>query len=194
MRWPFLLDLKRFIHSTAITAERVILAIIRPSSASMPVGLARDAIRTRMELIGENASLRQQLIVLQRQVPSPRFREGERVTLVLLASLTRGWRSALMLVQPATILRWHRELFRRFWARKSRTAAPRETIPRETIDLIESLAERNRLCGAERIRGELLKLGVRPAGSRRSLRGLVSANNHACVEVLRVRRAGIVRG
>ena len=161
MRWPFLLDLKRFIHSTVITTERVILAIIRPSSASMPVGLARDAIRSRMELVAENASLRQQLIVLQRQVPSPRFREGERVTLVLLARLTRGWRSALMLVQPATILRWHRELFRRFWARKSRTAVPRETIPRETIDLIESLAERNRLWGAERIRGELLKLGVR---------------------------------
>ena len=114
MRCRLLLDLTRFIHSTAIAAERVILAIIRPSSASMPVGLARDAIRTRMELIGENAPLRQQLIVLQRQVPRPRFREGERFTLVLLARLTRGWRSALMLVQPATILRWHRELFRRF--------------------------------------------------------------------------------
>ena len=102
MRWPFLLDLKQFIHLAMITAERAILAIIRPSSASMPVGLARDAVRTRLELVAENASLRQQLIVLQRQVPSPRFREGERVTLVLLARLTRGWRSALMSVTPGT--------------------------------------------------------------------------------------------
>ena len=125
MSWPLLLDLKRFIHSTAIAAERAMLAIIRPSSASMPFGVARDAVRTRLELVAENASLRQQLIVLQRHVPSPRFREGERVTLVLFAHLTRGWRSALLLVQPATILRWHRELFRRFWAKKSRKSVQR---------------------------------------------------------------------
>jgi transposase InsO family protein len=159
MRWPRLLDLKRFIRATAIAAERAFISWVQPAS-SVAVGIARDVVRSRTELVAENAFLRQQLIVLQRHVPHPRFRAGERVTLVLFARLARGWRSALLLVQPATLLRWHREMFRRFWTKKYRNAVRQETIPQETIDLIESMAARNRLWGAERIRGELLKLGM----------------------------------
>ena len=92
------------------------ISLVQPVS-SLAVGIARDVVRSRTELVAENAFLRQQLIVLQRHVPHPRFRAGERVTLVLFARLARGWRSALLLVQPATILRWHREMFRKFWMR-----------------------------------------------------------------------------
>ena len=82
--------------------------------------------------------------------------------MVLAAGLTRRWRDARILVQPATLLRWHRELYRRWWAWKSRpgrTSRPR--IAAETAALIRKPAAANRLWGAERIRGEPLKLGVR---------------------------------
>jgi len=70
-------------------------------------------------------------------------------------------------VQPDTLLRWHRELFRRYWRRKSRVAAPahRPPLAPETVALIREMAEANCLWGAERIRGELLKLDIRVAKS-----------------------------
>ncbi len=85
--------------------------------------------------------------------------------LVLLAGRVRAWRQALLLVQPDTLLRWHRHLFRRFWQQKSRTAVPgrRPKVPAETIALIREMAAANPLWGAERIRGELLKLAIRVA-------------------------------
>jgi transposase InsO family protein len=85
--------------------------------------------------------------------------------LVLLASRVRTWRHALLIVQPETLLRWHRQGFRLFWRRKSRAIARTATpkVSAETIALIKEMAAANRLWGAERIRGELLKLGIRVA-------------------------------
>ncbi len=83
--------------------------------------------------------------------------------LMLLARLAPTWQSATLLVHPATILRWHREGFRLFWRRRStRTGAP-PRIAAATIARIETMVRNNRLWGAERIRGELLKLGIRVA-------------------------------
>ena len=80
---------------------------------------------------------------------------------MLLASLNTAWRDALHPVQPATLLRWHRGLFTRVWRRTSRgTARPRRERS-DVIALIKGMATANRLWGAERIRGELLKLGIR---------------------------------
>jgi len=86
---------------------------------------------------------------------------------VLLASRFRTWRQALLIVQPDTLLRWHRQLFRRFWRQKSRAAAPahRPSIAPDTIALIRAMAAVNRLWGVERIRGELLKLDIHVARS-----------------------------
>ncbi|MBU0606783.1 MAG: integrase core domain-containing protein, partial [Armatimonadetes bacterium] len=66
------------------------------------------------------------------------------------------------LVKPNTLLRWHRDLFKLIWTRKSRRRGvqPRR-LNQETIDLIVSMARDNDTWGAERIRGELLKLGIR---------------------------------
>ena len=76
--------------------------------------------------------------------------------MVLLASRVRAWRQALLIVQPETVLRWHRQLFRRCWRRKSRAkASPKPKVAPETITLIRQMAAANRLWGAERIRGEL---------------------------------------
>jgi putative transposase len=81
--------------------------------------------------------------------------------LVLLARLVRGWNQALHIVQPETLLRWHRELFHMYWKRKSKVSSRKPMVAAETIALIREMAKDNRLWGAERIRGELLKLGLR---------------------------------
>ena len=80
--------------------------------------------------------------------------------LVLLARLVRTWKQALFIVQPETLLRWHRELFRLVWKRRSNPALHQPKIAAETVILSREMAVKNRLCCAERIRGELLKLGI----------------------------------
>jgi putative transposase len=81
--------------------------------------------------------------------------------LVLLARFVRTWKQALFIVQPETLLRWHRQGFQLFWKYKSRAASPKPKIAPETVALSKEMARDNRLWGAERIRGELLKLGLR---------------------------------
>jgi putative transposase len=113
--------------------------------------------RDRAELLAEHALLRHQLIILRRQIKRPVYRKTDRLLLVLLASMARTWKQTLFLVQPETLLRWHRELFRVFWRRTSR----KPKLSPETINFMKEMAVHNRLWGAERIRGELLKLDIR---------------------------------
>jgi len=129
------------------------------------LGIAADLSRSRAELLLENAMLRQQLIVLQRQVKRPLLNNKDRFLLALLASKLRSWKSALLIVKPDTLLRWHRAGFRLLWKRKStpRSNSHKQKLPPETIELIKEMAQDNRLWGAERIRGELLKLDIRVA-------------------------------
>ena len=61
--------------------------------------------------------------------------------------------------RKTTLLRWHRQGFRLYWKYKSRAASSKPKISAETVALIEEMARENRLWGAERIRGELRKLG-----------------------------------
>ena len=110
----------------------------------------------------ENALLRQQLIILRRQVRRPRLTWRDRTLFVLLASKLHSWKQALVIVQPETLLRWHRDLFRRVWKRKSRPkeSGGRPSLSKEVVALIKQMARDNRTWGAKRIRGELLKLGL----------------------------------
>ncbi len=121
-----------------------------------------DLTRSKPELVLENALLRQQLIVLKRQIKRPKLTWRDRALFVLLASKLRTWRNALVIVQLDTVLRWHRELFRRVWKRRSRSKGKRGRPPLadEIVALIKRMARENRTWGAERIRGELLKLGL----------------------------------
>ena len=128
------------------------------------MGALADLARGRPALVAENAFLRQQLAILRRSVKRPRCTPTDRTLLVLLASRLRAWRQALLIVQPETVLRWHRQGCRLVWRRKSRsTAPPTPKVTAETIALIREMAAANRLWGAERIRGELLKLDIRVA-------------------------------
>jgi len=175
----------RLFGQLAATATRLadqlanaLRSACRPSVAG---GVVADLTRSRAELIVENAFLRQQLIVASRGVKRPVFRVHERGLLVLLASLLPRWRNALLLVKPETLLRWHRAGFRLFWRRKSRSAGPREPrLGRDVIALIQRMAAENRLWGAERIRGELWKLGIRVAKRtvQRYMRGARPPSTH----------------
>jgi len=80
--------------------------------------------------------------------------------LVLLAKMARNWKQTLFIVQPETLLRWHRQGFKLYWKYKSRAPSAKPKISAETVALIKEMASNNRLWGAERIRGELLKLGI----------------------------------
>src|SRR5712692_3209073 len=87
----------------------------RPTDGHAVVDTVADLMRPRSELVLENALLRQQVIVLYRTVKRPKLRNTDRRILVLLASCLRAWRSALLVVRPATLLQWHRDLFRLVW-------------------------------------------------------------------------------
>ena len=93
---------------------------MKPRSTSLVLGTFADVKRDKAELVAENALLRHQLINLQRQVKRPIYRKTDRLLLILFARMVRSWKQALFLVQPETLLRWHRELFRLVWKRKSK--------------------------------------------------------------------------
>ena len=153
--------LRRRIGTFPGAARRRLLAWLKPATGTPVGGALADLARTKAELAAENALLRQQLVVLRRQVRRPRLTSADRLGLVLLARLVRGWRAALLLVRPDTLLRWHRRGFRLVWRARSAAARKRPQVAAETVALIQRLAAENRLWGAERIRGELVKLGIR---------------------------------
>jgi putative transposase len=119
------------------------------------------ACRGHQDVILENMALRHQLRTLQRRVKRPHLRSRDRLFWVLLVSAWRRWRSALVVFQPETVLRWHRDWLRRRWARRSgRNRAGRPPVDDELRRLIAEMASVNRLWGAPRIHGELRKLGI----------------------------------
>jgi hypothetical protein len=72
----------------------------------------------------ENVALRQQLRVLRRNVRRPHLRTGDRLFWVLLAKAWQDWRTALIVVRPDTVVRWHRQWLRRRWAQRSTRTRP----------------------------------------------------------------------
>src|ERR1700679_1975713 len=100
--------------------------------------LACQLFRSRRDLLLENLALRQQLAALSQRDPQPRFSPSDRLFWVLLPRCWSGWKQALILVQPETIVRWHRAGFRAYWTRLSRHRAPigRKRIGIELRELI----------------------------------------------------------
>jgi putative transposase len=145
-------------------AAKVVREALRPRPCSIVGGLATDLLRSRAELAVENVLLRQQLIVAARKVKRPILTRHERTLITLLAAVLPRWRDALFLVKPETVVRWHRGGFRLLWRWRSRsTKPPAPRVSPDVVELIRRMAAENRLWGAERIRGELLKLGIHVA-------------------------------
>jgi transposase InsO family protein len=104
--------------------------------------------------------------VLRRRVPSkPKFAVADRLLFVWLYRLFPAVVNAVAIVQPDTIIRWHRTGFRMCWRWKSRSRGGRPKIPGEIRRLIREMSLANRLWGAPRIHGELTKLGFEVAQS-----------------------------
>ncbi len=123
-------------------------------------------------LTAENLALRQRLIVLKRNQRCPKLKERDWLFWVLLSRIWSGWRDALLIVQPETVIRWHKTAFKRYWLRKSQTGKRgRPEIDADARALILKMADANPLWGAPKIHGELLKLGI--VVSERSVSGLL---------------------
>jgi putative transposase len=120
-----------------------------------------SAFRSRQALVLENAALRHQIEVLQRNCTRPGLKWRDRAFWDILSCLWPDWRKSLYIVRPETVIRWHRQGFRYYWRWKSRVRWPgRPRTPRDVRDLIRQMSQDNPLWGAPRIHGELLKLGI----------------------------------
>jgi hypothetical protein len=105
--------------------------------------------RPSRSLAAENLFLRKQLALFQEREMKPRRADDvTRAALVWLSSAF-NWREALVVVKPATLVRWHREGFRLFWKLKSRPGRP--ALPRDLRALIRQMALENPTWGEERI-------------------------------------------
>jgi putative transposase len=124
------------------------------------VALIRS-VRSRQDLLLENLALRQQLEVIARRDPRLRFSTPDRLFWVALRRLWRGWRKAVILIQPDTVVRWHRTGFKLYWKWLSRKHAVvgRKPTSKELREHIFRMVAENRTWGAPRIHGELRMLG-----------------------------------
>jgi putative transposase len=121
----------------------------------------RTWARSRAALQLEILALRHQLQVLQRTRPRRlRLAKADRWLWSLLSRNWTGWRRALVIVKPETVIAWHRRGFRLWWTWKSRRRMGRPTVSAAVRTLIRTMAHANPRWGAPRIHGELLKLGI----------------------------------
>jgi putative transposase len=116
-------------------------------------------LRSRHDLGLEILALRQQLAVLKRRHPRPHLKHRDRLFWVALSAIWDGWSGALLMVQPETVVGWHRAGFRLYWRLRSRVSRiGRSKISGQACEVIRRTKE-NPSWGAPRIHGELLKLG-----------------------------------
>ena len=116
--------------------------------------------RERSELALENIALRHQLEVLSRG--RPRLQPADRLLWSWLSRTWPNWRPHLVLVQPDTVVRWHRTAWRHYWRWKSRGGKPgRPRIDAEIVELIRQMTQENPRWGHMRVLGELRKLGFK---------------------------------
>jgi transposase InsO family protein len=118
--------------------------------------------RGRSEQAVVELALRQQLAVYAQRRPRPRFTATDRAFWLALRRLWPRWREVLVVVQPETVVRWHRKGFRFYWRALSRRGPGRPRIPQEVRGLIRRMARDNGW-GARKIQAELEKLGI-PVG------------------------------
>jgi hypothetical protein len=123
-------------------------------------------LKTQARLEAEIVLLRHQLNVLRQRFPSkPRLSAADRLLFVWLYRLFPSLLNAITIVRPETIIRWHRTGFRLYWRWKSRSRGGRSKVPIEIRHLIREVSLANRLWGAPRSHGELLKRGFEVAQS-----------------------------
>jgi putative transposase len=103
-----------------LTACEIWQLVAPHASRKVAGGIAADVARSRRDLVLENAMLRHQLLILRRKFPHPKLTTLDRLCLLVAAAVLPTWRRVLTIVQPETLIRWHRQGFRMFWRRRSR--------------------------------------------------------------------------
>ena len=129
-----LVHLKRHFRSCLAMLSSRLALCTQPLTSSLLLASLADLGRRKSQLIAENALLRKPRIMLSRQVKRPVCTQADRTRLVLLARLVHTGQQALLIVRPETLLRWHRELFRLVWKRRSKAASHPPKIAAEPID------------------------------------------------------------
>ena len=109
---------------------------------TLVVGAVRAVCRSRADLVIENLALRQQICALKQRRPRPRLDDATRGFWVALRSCWPQWASRLVLVKPETVVKWHQQRFRRYWARLShrKRRAGRPRVSAEIRRLIRRMA------------------------------------------------------
>jgi hypothetical protein len=104
-------------------------------------------------------ALRQQLATYTQKGSKPRITPADRAFWVFLSRTWSGWKEILVIVQPETVVRWHRKGFRLYWRSISKRGPGRPPIPAEVQALIRRFADENGW-RARKVRAELAKLGI----------------------------------
>ena len=127
------------------------------------LGLLLRWVQSRRSLLLENLALRQQLAVLKRKHPRPRIGVVDKIFWLLARRFWGTWKQSLVLVNPETVVRWHRAGFRLYWSliSSARRRVGRRKLSKEVRDLIFQMFAENPSWGAPGIHGELLMLGSR---------------------------------
>src|SRR5271170_3808434 len=156
-------------------------------------GMLVRLFRGRQSLLLENLALRQQLVMLKRRHPRPSLGLLDKLFWVIARRVWSGWKQALLVVTPETVIRWHRAGFRMYWRLISRVRRQvgRKQTPKEIRELIFRMVAENPTWGAPRIHGELRMLGFdlsertisrwmkrAPRGPDRAKRWLTFLRNH----------------
>jgi transposase InsO family protein len=124
------------------------------------LGWLRRLAASRSSLLIENLALRQQLAILTAKRPRPRMRAADRFFWVALRRFWPRWKEALIVIQPDTVVRWHRQGFKKYWTWKSRRRLiGRPSTKAKIRRLVRRMAAENPTWGAPRVHGELLMLG-----------------------------------
>ena len=118
---------------------------------------------SRADLLMEIMILRQQVAVLKKEKPRPKLTGFDRLFWLGLRQLWSKWRELLIVVQPETVVNWHRKGFKLYWRIISKRNQKNGKPPsnKEIIKILRRMAVENPTWGAPRIHGELLKLGFK---------------------------------
>ena len=136
---------------------RVVMFVV-----SFAARAVRALCRSRADLVIENLALKQQVTALKKERLRPRLDDVDRGFWVALRQSWSGWTSRLLIVNPETVARWHRDRFRRSWARISQGRQPGQPrVDAEIRRLIRRMAQDG--WRAPRIHAELKKLGFNVA-------------------------------
>src|SRR5438309_9092752 len=120
------------------------------------LGLLTRCLQSHRSLLLENLALRQQLAVLKRKHPRPRMGTVDKILWVFARRFWGAWKQSLVLVNPETVVRWHRAGFRLYWSliSKARKQVGRKQLSAEVRELIFRMVRENKTWGAPRIHGE----------------------------------------